>query len=48
MLAAVRPAGAAAPEAVLTQLVTAATEAAVAEARHAVAAAVGARHGMVD
>lgn len=41
-------AGVAAPEAVLTQLVAAATQAAVAEAAHAVAPAVGAGDGMED
>lgn len=48
MLVAMRAAGIAAPEAVLAELVTPATEAAVAEARHTVATAVGARHGMID
>lgn len=48
MLAAVWAAGVAAPEAVLAELVTTATEAAVAEACHAVAATVGTGDGMVD
>lgn len=48
MLVAMRAAGVAAPEAVLAELVTAATEAAIAEACHSVAATVGARDGMID
>lgn len=48
MLVAVRAAGVATPEAVLAELVTAATEAAIAEARHAVAPTVRARDGMID
>lgn len=48
MLVAVRAAGIATPEAVLAELVTAATEAAIAEARHAVAPTVRARDGMID
>lgn len=48
MLVAVRAAGVATPEAVLAELVTAATEAAIAEARYAVAPTVRARDGMID
>lgn len=48
MLVVMGAAGVAAPEAVLTQLVAAATQAAVAEATHAVAPAVGAGDGMED
>lgn len=48
MLVAVRAAGVATPEAVLAELVTAATEAAIAEARHAVAPTVRAWYGMID
>lgn len=47
MLFAVGPAGVAVPEAVLAQLVTTATEAAIAEACHPVATTVGARHRMI-
>lgn len=48
MLVVMGAAGVAAPEAVLTQLVAPATEAAVAEAGHAVGPAVGAGDGMMD
>lgn len=48
MLVVMGTAGVAMPEAVLTQLVAAATQATVAEAIHATALAVGAGNGMID
>lgn len=48
MLVVMGTVGIAAPEAVLTQLVAAATQATVTEASHATALAVGAGDGMID
>lgn len=48
MLVVMGTAGVSVPEAVLTQLVAAATQAAVAEASHAISPAVGAGDGMID
>lgn len=48
MLVAMRAASVAAPEAVLAELITTATEAAIPKAGDAVSAAVGAGHGMED
>lgn len=48
MLVAMRATGIAAPEAVLAELVTPATEAAIAETCHPVATTVGAGDGVID